>query len=58
MYVGMFVGFIIKIGGKIILYVGDISLFSDMKMIGDCYQIDVVFLLIGGYFIMGLEDVL
>lgn len=42
---------------KNIYFVGDIGLFFDMKLIGELNLLDVVFLLIGDNFIMGLEDV-
>ncbi|ANS73468.1 metal-dependent hydrolase [Paenibacillus yonginensis] len=57
-YGGMPAGFIIKAEGKTIVHAGDTGLFSDMKMIGDMNEIDVVFLPIGDHFTMGPEDAL
>lgn len=56
LYLGTPAGFIIEIGGKTILHAGDTSLFNDMKLIGDKYDIDIAFLPIGDRFTMGIED--
>lgn len=58
MYAGMPAGYIIQIGGKTILHAGDTSLFSDMKLIGDRYDIDVALIPIGGHYTMDPEDAL
>lgn len=50
-------GIIVEVEGKIIYYIGDIGLFSDMKLIVDRYLVDVCFVFIGDNFIMGIEDV-
>lgn len=42
--------------GKTIYHAGDTGLFSDMKMYGEMYDIDVAFLPIGDNFTMGPED--
>ncbi|WP_138494233.1 metal-dependent hydrolase [Paenibacillus pinistramenti] len=57
-YGGMPAGFIIKAEGKTIVHTGDTGLFSDMKLIGEMNDIDVVFLPIGDHFTMGPEDAL
>lgn len=58
LYAGMPAGFLVFAEGLTILHAGDTSLFSDMKMIGDRYAIDVVFLPIGDFYTMGPEDAL
>lgn len=58
MYGGMPAGYVIQVGGKTILHAGDTSLFSDMKMIGERYDIDVAFIPIGGHYTMDPEDAL
>jgi L-ascorbate metabolism protein UlaG (beta-lactamase superfamily) len=58
MYGGMPAGYVIQAGGKTILHAGDTSLFSDMKMIGERYDIDVAFIPIGGHYTMDPEDAL
>lgn len=40
-----------------IYYVGDIVYFSDLGLFVEEFDIDVVFLLIGDNYMMGLEDV-
>ncbi|MFD1954319.1 metal-dependent hydrolase [Paenibacillus thailandensis] len=51
-------GYIVQADGFTILHPGDTALFGDMKMIGDRYNIDVVFLPIGDKYTMGPEDAL
>ena len=58
LYGGMPAGFIIEAEGKTIHHAGDTGLFSDMKLIGDRYNIDVAFVPIGDHFTMGPEDAL
>lgn len=56
--IGNFCGYIVKFDGVIIYYVGDIFVFGDMVFFNEFYGlIDVVFFLIGGYFMMGLREV-
>jgi L-ascorbate metabolism protein UlaG (beta-lactamase superfamily) len=57
-YGGMPAGFIIRAEGLTILHAGDTALFSDMKMIGERYTIDVAFLPIGDKYTMGPDDAL
>lgn len=57
-YMGMPNGLLLSIGGKTIYHAGDTSLFGDMKMLGELYQIDLAFLPIGDNFTMGPEDAL
>ncbi|MNJ43925.1 metal-dependent hydrolase [compost metagenome] len=58
MYAGMPAGYIIQVGDKTILHAGDTSLFSDMKLIGERYDIDVALIPIGGHYTMDPEDAL
>lgn len=46
-------GFIWKQGGKTLYHMGDTSLFSDLKLIGELYRPDIVFMPIGGHYTMG-----
>ena len=57
-YMGMPVGFLLKIDGKTIFHAGDTGLFSDMKMYGELEKIDLSFLPIGDNFTMGPDDAL
>lgn len=57
-YMGMPGGFIIELGGKTVYHAGDTGLFGDMKLIGECHDIDLAFLPIGDVFTMGPEDAL
>ncbi|SRR5699024_824323 len=57
-YTGMPGGILLTIDGKTIYHVGDTSLFSDLKMIGEMNDIDVAFIPIGDNFTMGPEDAL
>lgn len=55
-YTGMPAGILLMAEGKTIYHAGDTGLFSDMKMYGEMYDIDVAFLPIGDNFTMGPED--
>jgi len=55
-YLGMPAGVLVTIDQKTIYHAGDTALFSDMKLIGERYSIDVAFLPIGDNFTMGPED--
>lgn len=57
-YTGMPAGLLLTIENKIIYHAGDTGLFSDMKLLGEFYDIDVAFLPIGDNFTMGPEDAL
>lgn len=57
-YTGMPGGILFTAEGKTIYHVGDTSLFSDLKMIGDMNDIDVAFIPIGDNFTMGPKDAL
>jgi len=46
-------GVIIFLNNKTIYHAGDTGVFSDMKLIGEMYPIDLAFLPVGGYFTMG-----
>lgn len=55
-YAGLACGFIIQHDKKTFYHAGDTALFSDMKLLGDKYDIDVAMLPIGGNYTMGIED--
>lgn len=55
-YLGMPAGIILEVEGKKIYHLGDTSLYSDMKLIGDKHEIDLAFVPIGDNFTMGPED--
>src|SRR5690625_2285969 len=57
-YTGMPGGILLTIDSKTIYHVGDTSLFSDLKMIGEMNDIDLAFVPIGDNFTMGPEDAL
>lgn len=57
-YTGMPAGMILEIEGKIIYHLGDTALFSDLKIYGEQYDIDLAFVPIGDNFTMGPEDAL
>ena len=54
-YMGMPLGIIIEIGSRTVYYTGDTSLFSDMKLIKELYNPDILILPIGDRFTMGPE---
>lgn len=58
LYGGTPAGFIIEAEGRTILHAGDTGLFSDLKMFGELYSIDLAILPIGGHFTMGPEHAL
>lgn len=49
-------GYVIGIGGKVIYFAGDTSLFGDMKLIGERDSIDYAVLPIGGHYTMDPVD--
>ncbi|MGM9985614.1 MAG: metal-dependent hydrolase [Bacillaceae bacterium] len=55
-YAGLAGGFIIQSEDKTIYHAGDTDLFSDMRLLGEKYEIDVAFLPIGDNFTMGIDD--
>ncbi|TDB65121.1 metal-dependent hydrolase [Arundinibacter roseus] len=55
-YGGSANGFVIQLGGKTFYFAGDTALFSDMKFIGEEYDIDFAFLPIGSNFTMDIYD--
>jgi L-ascorbate metabolism protein UlaG (beta-lactamase superfamily) len=57
-YMGMPVGFLLKIDGKTLFHAGDTGLYSDLKMYGELEKIDLSFLPIGDNYTMGPEDAL
>ena len=50
------VGFVVHLGDVKVYHAGDTCLFSDMKLIGDKFDLDVALLHIGDYFTMDPED--
>ena len=57
-YLGLPAGIIFSAEGKTVYHVGDTALYSDMKLIGDKYNIDLAFIPIGDNYTMGPEDAL
>lgn len=57
-YMGMPGGFIIETNSLTVYHAGDTALFSDMKLYGERFEIDVAFLPIGDNFTMGPTDAL
>lgn len=53
---GIAAGVLINIDGKVIYHAGDTALFSDMKLIGETFPIDIAFLPIGDNYTMGPQD--
>jgi len=49
-------GFVWKQGGKTLYHMGDTSLFSDIRLIGEIYRPDIVFVPIGDRYTMGPEQ--
>jgi len=50
---GLATGFIIEADGQTVYHLGDTALFSDLKMIGDLFAIDLAFIPIGDNYTMG-----
>jgi L-ascorbate metabolism protein UlaG (beta-lactamase superfamily) len=50
------VGFVVHVDGVNIYHAGDTCLFSDMRLIGEKFPLDVALLHIGGYFTMDPAD--
>jgi L-ascorbate metabolism protein UlaG (beta-lactamase superfamily) len=50
------VGFVVHLDGLNIYHAGDTCLFSDMRLIGEKFPLDVALLHIGGYFTMDPAD--
>lgn len=55
-YLGNPAGIIIKSMGKTIYHCGDTALNYDMKLIQEQFDVDVMFVPIGGNFTMGIDD--
>ncbi|GAB2801847.1 metal-dependent hydrolase [Rhabdobacter roseus] len=55
-YGGSPIGYVIQLSGKTFYYAGDTALYTDMKLIGEQYQIDFAFLPIGSNFTMDMYD--
>ncbi len=55
-YGGAPVGFVVRMGGKVVYHSGDTGLFMDMKLIGELDKLDAAMLPIGGFFTMDAKD--
>lgn len=55
-YMGDPNGVIIRMGGHTVYHAGDTALFSDMKLIGEMHEIDVMLVPAGDNFTMGIEE--
>ena len=53
---GVACGYVIGVGGKVIYFAGDTSLFAEMKFIGERDKIDYAILPIGGHYTMDPVD--
>jgi L-ascorbate metabolism protein UlaG (beta-lactamase superfamily) len=49
-------GVILWLDGKVIYHAGDTALFTDMKLLGELYPMDLAILPIGGHFTMGVRE--
>lgn len=49
-------GFIVRGENKTLYHAGDTGLFSDMRLIGEFYGVELALLPIGGYYTMGPEE--
>jgi L-ascorbate metabolism protein UlaG (beta-lactamase superfamily) len=54
--VGHPLGFVIMLDQMAIYHAGDTGIFSDMKLLGDLYDVDLAFLPIGSLFTMGPKE--
>jgi L-ascorbate metabolism protein UlaG (beta-lactamase superfamily) len=57
-YGGNAAGYVIETSEKTFYHAGDTSFFSDMKLIGDEFDLDFAFLPVGDNFTMGIDDAL
>ncbi|TFE68175.1 metal-dependent hydrolase [Methylacidiphilum caldifontis] len=55
-YGGTAGGFVVEGPEGILYYAGDTALMSDMKLFGECFQIDLALLPVGGVFTMGIDE--
>lgn len=53
---GVAAGFVIEMGGQVVYFAGDTSLFGDMKLIGELCGVTVAVLPIGDNFTMGIKE--
>jgi len=49
-------GFIVKLPSGTFYHPGDTGLFYDMKLFGELYNIDLFFVPIGSYYVMGIKE--
>ena len=54
--VGHPLGFVIMLNQMAVYHAGDTGIFSDMKLLGDLYDVDLAFLPIGSLFTMGPKE--
>ena len=54
-YMGLPCGVVVHLGGVTVYHLGDTSLFSDMKLLGEIYRPDIALIPIGDRFTMGPE---
>jgi L-ascorbate metabolism protein UlaG (beta-lactamase superfamily) len=54
-YMGLPCGAVVHLGGITIYHLGDTSLFSDMKLLGEIYKPDIALIPVGDRFTMGPE---
>ncbi|GAB3172062.1 metal-dependent hydrolase [Telluribacter humicola] len=57
-YGGSPIGYVIQLGGYSFYFAGDTALYSDMRLIGEQYNLDFAFLPIGSNFTMDIHDAL
>ena len=57
-YGGSPIGYVIQMGGYTFYFAGDTALYSDMRLIGEQYNLDFAFLPIGSNFTMDIHDAL
>lgn len=50
------VGFVVEMDGVKVYHTGDTGLFSDMKLIGELYEPDLMLLPIGDFYTMGIRE--
>ena len=57
-YAGNPAGYVVESSEKTFYHAGDTSLFSDMKLVGDEFNLDFAILPVGDNFTMGIDDAL
>jgi L-ascorbate metabolism protein UlaG (beta-lactamase superfamily) len=54
--IGTPTGFVVKLPSGTFYHPGDTGLFYDMKLFGELYDIDLFFVPIGSYYVMGIKE--